>query len=140
MKALNICEVGEVFTRNAITTSPEKVGFETRGISNYKFIPSKDKSKIMKTITIRLPDYLIEELPEEESSIYEILKLGLKQLKIEKAIARYKKGGVSLAKVAELAGISIREMIPIAYAHGLEPKYDESLVKSKISPEMATQL
>ena len=49
--------------------------------------------------------------------------MGLKQLKIEKAIARYKKGGVSLAKVAELAGISIREMIPIAYAHGLEPKY-----------------
>ena len=105
-----------------------------------KFISSKDKSKIMKTITIRLPDYLIEELPEEESSIYEILKLGLKQLKIEKAIARYKRGGVSLAKVAELAGISVREMIPIAYAHGLEPKYDESLAKSKISLERAIRL
>jgi predicted HTH domain antitoxin len=94
----------------------------------------------MKTITIRLPDYLVEELPEEESSIYEIVKLGLKQLKIEKAIARYKKGGVSLAKVAELAGISIREMIPIAYAHGLEPKYDKSLDKSEISSEMAIKL
>jgi predicted HTH domain antitoxin len=87
----------------------------------------------MKTITLRLPDYLIEELPDEESSIYEIMKLGLKQLKIEKAIGRYKKGGISLAKTAELAGISIREMIPIAYAHGLEPKYDESLVESEIS-------
>ncbi len=94
----------------------------------------------MKTITIRLPDYLIEELPKEESSIYEILELGLKQLKIEKAIARYKKGGVSLAKVAELAGISIREMIPIAYAHGLEPKHGESLVESKISLKRATKL
>jgi len=94
----------------------------------------------MKTITIRLPDYLVSELPEEESSIHEILKLGLKQLKIEKAIERYKKGDVSLAKVAELAGISIREMIPIAYAHGLEPKYDESLVDSKINPEMAINL
>lgn len=94
----------------------------------------------MKTITIRLPDYLIEESPEEESTIYEILKLGLKQLKIERAIERYKKGGVSLAKVSELAGISIREMIPIAYAHGLEPKYEESLVESKISPERATKL
>lgn len=94
----------------------------------------------MRTITIRLPDYLIEELPEEESSIYEILKLGLKQLKIEKAVERYKKGGVSLAKVAELAGVSIREMIPIAYAHGLEPKYDKSLDESKISPEIAIKL
>ena len=94
----------------------------------------------MKAITIRLPDYLVRELPEEESSIYEILKLGLKQLKIEKAIERYKKGGVSLAKVAELAGISIREMIPIAYAHGLEPKYDELLNDSKINPEMIINL
>jgi len=94
----------------------------------------------MKTITIRLPDYLIKELPEDETTIYEILKLGLKQLKIEKAIARYKKGGVSLAKVAELAGISIREMIPIAYAHGLEPKYDEALDGSEISPERAIKL
>ncbi|MCX9010300.1 MAG: UPF0175 family protein [Candidatus Methanoperedens sp.] len=38
-------------------------------------------------------------------------------MKIEKAIEKYKKGGVSLAKAAELAGISIREMVPIAYAH-----------------------
>ena len=83
---------------------------------------------------------LVRELPEEESSIYEILKLGLKHLKIEKAIERYKNGDVSLAKVAELAGISIRGMISIAYAHGLEPKYDESLVHSKINPEMAINL
>lgn len=61
-------------------------------------------------------------------------KLGLKQFKIGRAIKRYKKGGMSLAKAAELAGISIREMISIAYAHGLEPKYDESLVESKITP------
>ena len=94
----------------------------------------------MKTITIRLPDHLVKELPEDESSIFDVLKLGLKQLKIEKAIERYKKGGVSLAKVAELAGISIREMIPIAYAHGLEPKYDRSLDKSKISPKRAVTL
>ncbi|MBE9592687.1 MAG: UPF0175 family protein [Proteobacteria bacterium] len=61
-------------------------------------------------------------------------------MKIERAIERYKKGGVSLAKVAEFAGISIREMIPIAYAHGLEPKYDESLVESKITLERAINL
>ena len=76
----------------------------------------------MKTITVRLPDHLAEELPEDEASISEVLKLGSKQMKIEKAIERFKKGGMSLAKAAELAGISIREMIPVAYAHGLEPK------------------
>ncbi len=94
----------------------------------------------MKTITVRLPDHLAEELPEDESSLSEVLKLGLKQLKIEKAIKRFKEGGMSLAKAAELAGISIREMIPVAYAHGLEPKYDRSLNKSRINPEIAAKL
>jgi len=94
----------------------------------------------MKTITIRLPDALIKELPEEESTLFEILKLGVKQLKIEKALERYKKGGVSLARVAELAGISIREMIPLAYAHGLEPKYDEAILNSELTPETARAL
>ena len=94
----------------------------------------------MKTITLQLPDYLAETLPVEDSSVCEILKLGLKQFRIERAIKRYKKGGVSLAKAAELAGISIREMIPIAYAHGLEPKYDESLVESEITPKIAVNL
>jgi predicted HTH domain antitoxin len=94
----------------------------------------------MKTITIRLPDTLVKELPEEESSLVEILKLGVKQLKIEKALERYKKGGMSLARVAELAGISIREMIPLAYAHGLEPRYDEAILKSELTPETARTL
>jgi predicted HTH domain antitoxin len=94
----------------------------------------------MKTVTVRLPDNLAEELPANESSISEILRLGLKQLKIEKAVERYKKGGMSLAKAAELAGISIREMITVAYAHGLEPKYDRLLDKSGISPEVAAKL
>jgi len=56
------------------------------------------------------------------------------------AIKSYKKSGVSLAKAAGLAGISIREMISIAYAHGLEPKYDESLVEYNITPEVAVNL
>ena len=31
-------------------------------------------------------------------------------------------------------------MISIAYAHGLEPIYDESLAKSRITPEVAVNL
>ena len=73
----------------------------------------------MKTVTLQLPDYLAETLPAEESSLCEILKLGLEQFRIGRVINRYKKGGVSLAKAAELAGISIREIVSIAYASGL---------------------
>ncbi len=68
----------------------------------------------MKTIEIKLPDDLAKKFPKEESVIKRVLELGLKELEIEKAIERYKKGGISLAKAAQIAGISIREMIPIA--------------------------
>ena len=94
----------------------------------------------METIEIKLPDYLAKKLPQKESVIQRVLELGLKQLEIEKAVERYKEGGISLAKAAEIAGISIREMIPIAYAHGLEPKYDHSIIKSPITPEIARNL
>lgn len=94
----------------------------------------------METIEIKLPDYLAKKLPQEESVIQRVLELGLKQLEIEKAVERYKEGGISLAKAAEIAGISIREMIPIAYAHGLEPKYDYSIIGSPITPEIARNL
>ena len=91
----------------------------------------------METIEIKLPDYLAKKLPQEESVIQRVLELGLKQLEIEKAVERYKEGGISLAKAAEIAGISIREMIPIAYAHGLEPKYDHSIIEYPITPEIS---
>ncbi len=94
----------------------------------------------MKTITVRLPDKLVDELPIEDSSISEIIKLGLKELKIKKALDKYKKGGMSLAKAAELAGISIREIIPAAYSYGLEPIYDRVLDKTRITPEIAAKL
>ena len=46
----------------------------------------------METIEIKLPDYLAQKLPQEESVIQRVLELGLKQLEIEKGIERYKKG------------------------------------------------
>lgn len=94
----------------------------------------------MVTITIKLPDYLAQRIPKEDALVKKVIELGLKQLEIEKAIGRYKKGAISIAKTAELAGISIREMIPIAYAYGLEPKYDKSILESPITPEIAINL
>jgi DNA-directed RNA polymerase subunit RPC12/RpoP len=51
-----------------------------------KLILSKNRSETMKTVTLRLPNYLAETLPVEESSLCEILELGLKQFRIEGAI------------------------------------------------------
>lgn len=44
------------------------------------------------------------------------------QAEVRNALEAYRRGEGSLAHAARQAGISLREMIPLAYAHGLEPK------------------
>ncbi|HEV2855168.1 MAG TPA: hypothetical protein VHC97_20405 [Thermoanaerobaculia bacterium] len=53
-----------------------------------------------------------------------MLVLGLREWRIRKALQAYKRGEVSLAYAAQQAGVSLREMIPLAYAHGLVPRVD----------------
>ena len=47
--------------------------------------------------------------------------LGLREWKVRKALDAYQRGEGSLAYAAQEAGVSLREMIPLAYAHGLKP-------------------
>ncbi|WP_213291273.1 hypothetical protein, partial [Bradyrhizobium sp. sGM-13] len=52
------------------------------------------------------------------------LVLGLREWKVRKALEAYGRGEGSLAYAAQKAGVSLREMIPLAYAHGLTPKVE----------------
>ncbi len=87
----------------------------------------------------------IQELAKEESidrssAIQRLLKIGLKEYKIEKALNLYRDGKVTLWKAAELAGVSLRQMmeeikardIPYQYDfEALEEYIDELLTKRK---------
>ncbi len=53
-----------------------------------------------------------------------MLIFGLREWRVNKALQAYKRGEGSLAYAARQAGLSLREMIPLAYAHGLTPKVD----------------
>ncbi len=47
----------------------------------------------------------------------------------------------SLAFAARMAGISLRQMIPLAYANGLEPEVDPELIKAdELTLEQASEL
>lgn len=94
----------------------------------------------MTTITIRLPDKIAKKLPRESTALKQVLELGLTQLKIKDAIEQYRQGGISLSRAAEIAEISLREMIPLAYAYGLEPKVDERLLSTTLTSEEASCL
>ncbi len=63
-------------------------------------------------------------------------EIGVEAVPDRGVIKRYQKGSASLAKTAELAGVSIMEIIFSAYSNVLELKYYESLVESKIALEV----
>ncbi|MGH9363341.1 MAG: hypothetical protein ACRD2T_15635 [Thermoanaerobaculia bacterium] len=76
------------------------------------------------TISITIPDPLAEQLPTDPDERARVVALGLRGWRIERALEAYRRGEGSLAFAARQAGISLREIIPLAYAHGLTPRLD----------------
>ncbi len=91
-------------------------------------------------IKISVPDRLAAELPTDPDLRSEVLELGLRSLRIREALEGYRRGKGSLAYAAEQAGVTLRKMIPLAYAHGLTPKVDALLLEAPLSIEQAAEL
>ena len=91
-------------------------------------------------LKISVPDRLAAELPTDPALQGEVLELGLRTWRIREALEAYRRGEGSLAYAAERAGVSLREMIPLAYAHGLTPKVDPKLLEGPLSIEDAAEL
>jgi predicted HTH domain antitoxin len=101
-----------------------------------------------RAVTARLKMELLKEIQEiakeesidRSSAIQKLLKIGLKKYRMEKAINLYRDGKVTLWKAAEIAAVSLREMmetiktrdIPYQYdLEALEEYVDELLAKRK---------
>ena len=93
-----------------------------------------------KVLTVKVPPELAEKMPPSQIERREVIRLGLVQWRVRKALEEYHQGGCSLAYAAEQAGVSLREMTSFAYAYGLEPRFDESLLQSDLTLEQAAQL
>jgi hypothetical protein len=76
------------------------------------------------TVSIPFPEDLVRQLPAEPKERQVVLELGLREWRIRRALEAYRQGAGSLAFAAHQAGITLQEMIPLAYAHGLQPKVD----------------
>lgn len=88
--------------------------------------------------SIPVPDELVRQLPADPAEQQQLLVLGLREWRIRRALDSYRRGNGSLAFAADQAGVSLREMIPLAYAHGIEPKTDPADLE--ISAEHAANL
>ena len=78
------------------------------------------------TVSIAISEELARQMPPDPVEQQEVLTLGLREWRIRRALEAYRRGEGSLAFAARQAGISLREMIPMAYSHGLTPKVESA--------------
>jgi predicted HTH domain antitoxin len=75
-------------------------------------------------LTITVPAPLAQELDSvSQEFLVQVLERGLRVLKIEQALDRYARGGISFGAAAHQAGVSQSELARHAYARGMEPPF-----------------
>ncbi|MBW2167415.1 MAG: hypothetical protein JRG74_15420 [Deltaproteobacteria bacterium] len=84
-------------------------------------------------VTVKIPRTWIKGLPEEELTLKQILRLGIYQYKVERAIQLYRDGVGSLSYVAEQMGLNKQDLIREARHHNIDPEYSEQTVKEELS-------
>jgi len=83
--------------------------------------------------TLNIPDSLARELESaDQEFLIELLERGLRALKIERALDRYSRGGVSFGAAAHQAGISQSELARHAYARGMEPPFSTETLAEEL--------
>lgn len=87
----------------------------------------------METMMIEIPDELVQEFKPYKDRLREVFLLGLLQLKVQEALLLYRRGLVSFARAAELAGLSRLEMIRQARAFGVQPRWSERMVQEELA-------
>ena len=84
-------------------------------------------------LTITIPSELAQELDSTDRELLlEILERGLRELKIERVLDRYARGGMSFGAAAHHAGISQSELARHAYARGMEPPFSAETLAEEV--------
>jgi hypothetical protein len=82
------------------------------------------------TLTVVLPESLARELDSaSQDFVAELLERGLREVRIERALERYARGGMSFGAAAHEAGVSQSVLARQAYARGMEPPYRNTLAE-----------
>ena len=87
----------------------------------------------MEKFEIDVSDELAGELRPYENRIQDVLVLGLRQLKIDEALALYARGLISFGRAVELAGIRREELVREARAAGISPRWTEEMVREELA-------
>lgn len=84
-------------------------------------------------LTLTIPDSLARELDSVgEGLLIDLLERGLREFKIEQALDRYRRGGMSLGTAAGQAGVSRAEVARHAHARGMEPPFSAETLADEL--------
>ena len=87
----------------------------------------------MQTMTIQVPDDLSEDLETYRDHLADLLRIGLKGIRMEQALGLLRRGDLSLWKAARIARVSLREMTQYAVSQGVRAPYDEKMAQEELS-------
>ncbi|OIO92790.1 MAG: hypothetical protein AUK03_09310 [Anaerolineae bacterium CG2_30_64_16] len=86
------------------------------------------------TVTVNLPTVLVRELDSvTQDFLTDLLKRGLRDLRVERALERYAAGGVSFGAAAQQAGVTQTELSRLAYARGMEPPFSAETLAEELN-------
>ena len=85
------------------------------------------------SLTLTVPDSLARELDAiGDGLLVELLERGLREFKIERALDRYMRGGISFGAAARQAGVSRSELARHAYSRDMEPPHSAETVAEEL--------
>lgn len=77
-----------------------------------------------KPLTLTVPDLLAGELDSaNQEFLLKVLERGLREVKVDRALELYGRGGISFGAAAERAGVSQSDLARYAYSRGMEPPF-----------------
>ena len=84
-------------------------------------------------LTVKIPRTWIKGLPDEELILKQIVRLGIYQYRLERAIQLYRDGVGSLGYVAEQMGLNKQDLIREARHHNIEPEFSDQTIQEELS-------
>jgi len=86
----------------------------------------------VKQVVIELSDDIARQMGSYQGHLQELMLLGLTQLKVQEALTLYTRGVVSFGRAAEIAGLSMPELIRQARAADVKPRWSERMVMEEL--------
>ena len=77
-------------------------------------MPFANGTEAHHTVTITIPDDLSTQLAPYHDQLDMLLRVGLREVKMQQSLTLFQKGGISLWKAARLAGVSLRDLVASA--------------------------